>query len=237
MGNVTTSSGSREPDVTNERQRTHVRYAVSTSRSPSPERHSSTILMAPMHNVKPPNFDGTEDVMQFLSTFEEVKQVNQWDLKTAAIHLKLAVTGAAPEGMRGDDYQQLKQSLEKRYQLSKEDARLQLKHANRRKGKDIFAYGERMRKLVCQANPDLKDGAADEATIAEVLDTLGDRTLRRELKALGKIEFQDAIKLIGEYLTEMEKEKKDLLAIRKVAVEEVPNVSSSLAEVVKQMEA
>ena len=38
-------------------------------------------------------------------------------------------------------------------------------------------------------------------------------------------------------MTEMEEEKKDLLAIRKVAVEEVPNVSSSLAEVVKQMEA
>ena len=159
------------------------------------------------------------------------------NLKTAAIHLKLAVTGAAREGMRRDDYQQLKQSLEKRYELSKEDARSQLKHAKRRKGEDIFAYGERLRKLVCQANPDLKDGAADEATITEVLDTLGDPALRRELKALGKIEFQDAIKHIGEYLTEMERENKDLLAIRKVAVEEVPDVSSSLAEAVKQMEA
>ena len=47
--------------------------------------------------------------------------------------------------MRGDDYQQLKQSLEKRYELSKEDAHLQLKHAKRRKGEHIFAYGERLR--------------------------------------------------------------------------------------------
>ena len=67
------------------------------------------------------------------------------NLKTAAIHLKLAVTGAAREGMRREDYQQLKQSLEKRYELSKEDARSQLKHAKRRKGEHIFAYGERLR--------------------------------------------------------------------------------------------
>ena len=38
-------------------------------------RHSLSIPMAPTHKVKPPNFDGTGDVMQFLSTFEEVKQV------------------------------------------------------------------------------------------------------------------------------------------------------------------
>ena len=37
MGHVTTRSGSREPDVTNDRQQRYVRYAVSTSRSPRPE--------------------------------------------------------------------------------------------------------------------------------------------------------------------------------------------------------
>ena len=37
MGHVTTRSGSREPDVTNDRQQRYLRYAVSTSRSPRPE--------------------------------------------------------------------------------------------------------------------------------------------------------------------------------------------------------
>ena len=69
-----------------------------------------------------PTFDGTTDVGQFLDTSEEVKKMNGWTDREYAIHLRTAVNGSATRGIPGRTYEEIKELLLMRNELTADEA-------------------------------------------------------------------------------------------------------------------
>jgi hypothetical protein len=164
--------------------------------------------------VKPPTFDGRTDVTKFLTVFGEVKRINEWNDEEAALQLQLSLTGTAAEGAHGKTYDELKESLTTRYQLTKEEARRELKTARPKKGENIYQFGDYIKRLVELANPDMTEEQQEKLATLELVDAMGDFTLRREFRMQEPDNYADALKRINEYNSE--KSRENTRAIRKV---------------------
>ena len=75
-----------------------------------------------------PSFDGTSDVRKFLETF------NQIDLEKA-LYFKLALRGTTADCTHGETFEEMAESLLTRFELSKEEARKELKNLKLRPDK------------------------------------------------------------------------------------------------------
>ena len=110
------------------------------------------------HRRKPvscPTFDGTTDVQKFLQMFAEVARAYQWDEEDRTLHLKLALKGTAAECTQGETAEEVAEYLVNRFQLTREEARRELRNLKLRAGQDIHLFGNMVMKLVRMAEPDL----------------------------------------------------------------------------------
>ena len=153
--------------------------------------------------IPAPKFDGTSDVRRFLQTFAEVAEQNQWDDEERSLHLKLALQGTAADCVQGDTAEQMVESLLTRFQLSREEARRELRNLKLKTGQDIHKFGNLVMKLVKMADPDLDGEQLDDRATAELVDAIGDRLLTREFRLQGPINFADAIRRIQQYNADM----------------------------------
>ena len=153
--------------------------------------------------IPSPIFDGTTDVRKFLHTFGEVAEANHWDDDERSLQLKLALRGTAAECAQGETTEEIAESLVNRFQLTREEARRELRNLKLKAGQDIHLFGNLVMKLVRMAEPDLDQDALDDRACAELVDAIGDRLLTREFRLQGPINFADAIRRIQQYNSDM----------------------------------
>lgn len=166
------------------------------------ERIASALQRPTNKRVKPPTFEGKSDVTKFLRIFDDVKRINNWDDAEAALQLQLTLQGTAAEGALGQNYQELKESLTTRYQLTVDEARRELKTARPRKGENIYQFGDYIKRLVKLANPEMLEQQQEQLATVELVDAMGDFALRREFKMLKPTSYADALKRISEFNNE-----------------------------------
>ena len=146
--------------------------------------------------IESPTFDGTTDVRKFLQTFAEVAEANNWGDHERTLRLKLALRGTASECAHGGTADEIAESLLNRFQLTREEARRELRNLKLRAGQDIHLFGNLVMKLVRMAEPDFDVEQLDERATAELVDAIGDKLLTREFRLQGPINFSDAMRRI-----------------------------------------
>lgn len=154
-------------------------------------------------HIDSPTFDGTTDVRKFLQTFAEVAEGNNWEDNERTLRLKLALKGTASECAHGDTADEIAESLLNRFQLTREEARRELRNLKLRAGQDIHLFGNLVMKFVRMAEPDFDVEQLDERATAELVDAIGDKLLTREFRLQGPINFSDAIRRIQQYNSDM----------------------------------
>lgn len=153
--------------------------------------------------ITAPTFNGEGDVRAFLRNFHEVAEVNEWDDEERSLRLRLSLQGRATGQAEDLDYAGLAETLIARYEISREEARRELKHLRLRAGQDIFAFGEQLMKLIRIAEPELRARARDERATAELIEAIGDKHLTREFRLQGPIDFNDALRRVQQYNIDM----------------------------------
>ena len=195
-----------------------------------------------------PSFDGIGDVRRFLETFNQVAEANGWRDEERALQFKLTLRGTAADCIQGETFEEMCESLLSRLELSREEARRELRNLKLKTGQDVHLFADRVMKLVKIAEPELDEGQRDERATAELVDAIGDRLLTREFRIQGPINFADAIRRIQQYnsdmmvtrmrrmgLEEEESEIKELKERLKTVEDQVCQVSTKTAEAVEQM--
>ena len=119
--------------------------------------------------VKPPTFDGKQDVRKFLDMFDEVSELNDWDNHTAAIQLKLALRDRAAETIQGTTYRELRNYLLTRYEVTEDEARRQVRTARIRRGENIYDFGDYLLRMMTIAHPDLQQQQVENLTTKQIL--------------------------------------------------------------------
>lgn len=84
-------------------------------------------------SVKPLTFDDKENITKFLETFEEVADLNRWCSATAAIQLKLVLTGKAIESMQVDHLRRNVKYLQTHYGITEDEVRKNSRQRNSEK--------------------------------------------------------------------------------------------------------
>lgn len=154
------------------------------------------------HKVKPPTFDGKQDVAKFLQMFEEVRDINNWNNATAALQLKLALTGTTRETAQGETYQEIRDYLRTRYEVTEDEARQELKIAKLKKGDNIYDFGDFMLRMAQIAYPNLRLAQQEDLAVKQLVDVVGDWMLRREFRNQPPADYKHALQRIQEYMND-----------------------------------
>ena len=149
--------------------------------------------------MKTLTFDGATDVQQFLDTFEEVKEINGWTDRESAIHLRTALNGSATRGIPGRTYEEIKELLLMRYELTADEARRELRRMKPRKGENIYQIGEYIERMVKLGHPDLDAKPQGRMANTALIDSVDDWALERELKMLPPTNYTDTLRRIQKY--------------------------------------
>ena len=111
--------------------------------------------------------------------------------------------GTALDCLQGDNIEGMVESLLNRFQLTREEARRELRNLKLRAGQDIHQFAAQVMKLVKMAEPELDVEQLDERATAELIDAIGDKLLTREFRLQGPINFADAVRRIQQYYSDM----------------------------------
>lgn len=155
--------------------------------------------LRPRHQVKPRKFDGKRDVRKFLTTFEEARDVNNWNAQQTAIELKLALDDRVSESVQGQTYAELREFLLNRYELTEDDAYTELKSLRLRKGDNIFEYGDRLLKLIRVTNPGLNAHQQEVIAIRELRESVGDWRLKHDWRSTPPENFAEALRKVQQF--------------------------------------
>ena len=117
--------------------------------------------------VKPPTFNGTDDIRQFLRLFDTVTEANGWDDDERTLHLQLALEGGARACIVGETYQEMVDALLARYEVTQDQACRSLRNAKLRPGENIYQFGEFLTRMVALAHPNLTPENREEMAIRE----------------------------------------------------------------------
>ena len=120
--------------------------------------------------VMPGSYDGSKSLMEYLSHFTLVTQVNGWTSQEAALYLGVSLSGPARRLLSGvdlgaaDGLERLIAALERRFQPRDQEAiyRAQLKARRQQKGESISQLSDAVEQLVRQAYPLADSGTLDE---------------------------------------------------------------------------
>lgn len=120
--------------------------------------------------VMPGSYDGSSSLVEYLSHFTLVTQVNGWSSQEAALYLGVSLAGPARRLLSGidldatDGLDQLVAALERRFQPRDQEAifRAQLKSKRQQKGESISKLSDSIEQLVRQAYPSADAWTLDE---------------------------------------------------------------------------
>jgi hypothetical protein len=168
------------------------------------------------NKVKPPTFDGKQDIRKFLTTFDEVREVNDWNEETALLQLKLSLSGNVRETVQGATYDEIREYLVTRYEVTEDEARRELRSIKPKKGENVYDFGDYVHRITQIAHPNLERAQLEELAVKYLVDAMGDWILRREFRNQPARDFSEALQRIQEYVSDKGENSK----LRRVAAGE-----------------
>lgn len=136
------------------------------------------------------NFDGSEDLEEYLAQFQIISDINGWDYKTKSLHLAGSLKGSARSILselnetERRDYNTIVRSLNTRYGSVERAEIFRARLQTRIRGKDetIPELAQAIRKLTRQAYPSAPADITDILGIDHFIDALPDFDMRLKLR-------------------------------------------------------
>jgi len=151
-------------------------------------------------HVKPPRYDGTQDVELFISRFQDVARLNRWTTEAHLLQLQLSLADKATDCSRGSSVPQVEELLRNRFGLSTRQARNKLRYMKRLPKQSIQEVGVEAERLTRLAYPDLRPQDQEEMMIEAFLEAIDNRAVRRHLLASPAYTLASTIAKTEEYL-------------------------------------
>ena len=162
-------------------------------------RELADVLRPNQQKIKAPTFNGKKDVRKFLAVFDEVRRNNRWNEEQASLNLRLSLDDTISGSVQGDTYNEIRDFLLSRYELTRDEARRELKIARPKKGESIYEFGDHVLQMVKLAHPNTAEEVQEETAVAELIDSLGEWVLRREFRNQPPANYTEALRRINEY--------------------------------------
>ena len=141
-------------------------------------------------NAKPRKYDGNDDFGEYLSQFEIIAEINQWDYNTRSLQLAGVLAGQAV-GVLGElsptqrrDYDTLVTALNTRFgSLERGELyRARLKVLKLEKGQNLSQLAQEVKKLTRQAYPHANRNMLDILSLDYYIDALPDPDIRLRIR-------------------------------------------------------
>ena len=141
-------------------------------------------------NVKPKSYDGSEDFGDYLSQFEIIADLNQWDYSTKSLQFASALTGQAV-GILGEltptnrrDFDSLVKALNTRFGCVERSElyRAKLKVLKQEKDQDISQLAQAVKKLTRQAYPNADQNMMEILSLDYFIDALPNSEMRLRIR-------------------------------------------------------
>ena len=140
--------------------------------------------------VKPPRYDGKDDIYEYLDSFEICCQINRWSPYLKGLHLANSLTGSArgilTELQRHEktDIYILINKLKERYGSQNQNVifRTELQSRTRKIGETIPELAQNIKKLTLMAYPNATKEFTDTLARDHFIEAINDETLRMKLR-------------------------------------------------------
>ena len=131
-----------------------------------------TVRRPPLQAMTLPPFDGTGDIQEYLTDFEQIARHNRWETEEWGLRLKLNLTGEPRVGIDDADYPALKELLLEKYGLTDDKALQKLKKLKFKIGDDTYVFVSKLRRLMRLAHPTLEPEQRERLAVREFLQML-----------------------------------------------------------------
>ena len=131
-----------------------------------------TVRRPPLQAMTLPPFDGTGDIQEYLTDFEQIARHNRWETEEWGLRLKLNLTGEPRVGIDDADYPALKELLLEKYGLTDDKALQKLKKLKFKIGDDTYVFVSKLRRLMRLAHPTLEPEQREQLAVREFLQML-----------------------------------------------------------------
>ncbi|KAL3857159.1 hypothetical protein ACJMK2_011854 [Sinanodonta woodiana] len=169
--------------------------------------------------IKPQLYDGQTDIDEYLTQFNIISELNDWDYHSKSLYLASSLTGTARsllneiEPEKRKDYFSLEKVLKSRFgTLNKAEIyRTQLKSRVREKGESISELAHNIKKLTRQAYPDATGEMIEILALDYFIDALLDSETRLRLRECGPKTLNEAetiaVKMEAHKLADKQRQK------------------------------
>ena len=194
--------------------------------------------------MKPQLYDGQTDIEEYLTQFNIIAELNDWDYHSKSLYLASSLTGTARsllneiEPEQRKDYYNLVKVLKSRFgTLNKAEIyRTQLKSRVREKGESISELAQNIKKLTRQAYPEATSEIIEILALDYFIDALLGSETRLRLRECGPKTLNEAetiaVKMEAHKLADKQRQKNVNSFSEK---ETVPN-ESKLDKIVQRLE-
>lgn len=149
-------------------------------------------------SFKTPQFNGTGDVDQYISQFQEVSIANRWTESEARLHLKLSLSNTATSCGDGETIREIFQNLQARFGLTIRQAKEKLRTIKGSK-QELHKLGSEISKLIELAYPNLKVTDQMDMALDIFLQALDNVDLQRHFLIIQPTTLKQAIQSAGEF--------------------------------------
>lgn len=144
------------------------------------------------NKIKPQNYDGSDDLDEYLAHFNIVSELNGWNYNTKSLFLASSLKGACLSLLNDldqrqcRDYESLVQALQNRYGTKNraEIFRSKLQTRTQTKHESIPELAQSIRKLTRQAYPSASSEVLDLLALDYFIDALPDTDMRLRLREI-----------------------------------------------------
>lgn len=150
--------------------------------------------------IRPPTYDGTEDVEMFITQFSEVAGLGGWGDEVTLLQLRSVLKGAAYSYGRGADPEAIFEALRTRFGTTAREARRQLSSIRREVGVSLQEHGAEIQRLIGVAYGGMPEEHQLELAMEHFLSSLGHLGLQRHLLAVNAPTLEAAVNSGTEFL-------------------------------------
>lgn len=134
--------------------------------------------------LKTPSFNGEGDVEAYITQFNDVWEVTEWQPRIAVLKMREGLEGKAKGCARGETVNQIIEALRLQFGLTAREARRQLVSMKRLNNTTLPEHASQVRRLVELAYPNFPADNREEMILDQFTLTLNDVNLRRHLLAV-----------------------------------------------------
>lgn len=154
----------------------------------------------PNGRIKPHTYDGSEDLDEYLTHFNIVSEINQWDYETKSLYLASSLVGGARallnelEHRQKRDFKILVSALSNRFgsENRAEVFRSNLQSKVREKNETIPEFAQSIKKLTRKAYPSASPDVIELLALDHFIDALPETDIRLRLREVGPRTLSEA---------------------------------------------